>query len=198
MVQALHQFRWVLDLTPGQANQPFSVSLFLKCKTGQINFCAGKSQCCCSYQQETPVFLSVEATQAILGWLSHSFYGRQMAEVEHLSQPWVLCFLVSHAKALQTHLQVLETGLSILLSLQRVGFCMHSAAIALCLPQIIWYFFFLLSHMASRHLCFHINTVQFISLRQTLQAKAVTRNKSLGAALYFSPQMTPADPALPG
>lgn len=63
MVQALGQFRWVLGPTPGQVNQPFSVSLFLKCKMGQINLCAGKSQCCCSYEQETPVFLSVKSTQ---------------------------------------------------------------------------------------------------------------------------------------
>lgn len=146
MVQALHQLRWVLGLTPGQVNQPFSVSLFLKCKMGQINFCAGKSQCCCSHQQEVPVFLSVKSTQLRLFWDdSHRASGaRRWLGWKNLSQPWGLCFLVSHTKALQTHLQVLEAGLSILLSLQRVGICVHAAAIALCLPKTTRHFFFLL------------------------------------------------------
>jgi len=37
-----------------------------------------------------------------------------------------------------------------------------------------------------------------LSLTQTLKVKAVTRNESLGVALYFSPRTTPADHALPG
>lgn len=38
---------------------------------GQINFCAGKSWCCCSYQQEMTFFLTVKSTQLRL-YLSDS------------------------------------------------------------------------------------------------------------------------------
>lgn len=132
----------------------------------------------CSYQQEMPVFFSVKSTQLrpFLGDSHRAPVACRWLRCK-LSQPWGLCFLVSHVKALQTHLQVLETDLSIFLSLQRVGFWVHGAGIVLCLPKIIWSFFFLQSHVSSRHLYFHINTVQFLSLTQTLKAKAVTRSK---------------------
>ena len=144
------QLGWVLML----GHSPFLFLSFLICNMGQINFCAGERQGCCSYQQEMTFFLTVKSTSwgcswvilTDLLWWAAGWGGKPHSALGSLLSTCLGHAKVGHAKALQTYLQglfsaVLETGLSIPLSLQGEGFCVCVSSVALCLPKIMCCFF---------------------------------------------------------
>lgn len=151
-------------------SQLFSVSLFLNLwnethisvqeRVGAVAHISRKRLL--SWQLNPPSWGRSWAILTELLWWAAGWGGKSPSAPGSLLSALLGYAKIGYAKALQTHQGLLpaalETGPFIPLSLQGVQFCVCVALIALCLPKITWYFFFLLSHVFSRRIYFLINT----------------------------------------